>query len=115
MLKALAAQEKEVLRMRQREAQTGPRDDLDIEWQALLDAQRSSAEWAAHTSRLILSQMICTRASCRWCSMLLYAVWSKPTQCIDGSNARIVAVCETFSSPAACHVMKGWRGLGGGR
>lgn len=44
MLKALAAQEKEVLRMRQREAQSGPRDDLDLEWQSLLDAQRSSSE-----------------------------------------------------------------------
>ena len=48
MLKALAAQEKEVLRMRQREAQTGPRDDLDVEWQTLLDAQRSSTEYAGH-------------------------------------------------------------------
>ncbi|KAK9797439.1 hypothetical protein WJX73_004705 [Symbiochloris irregularis] len=45
MLKALAAQEKEVLRMRQREAQSGPRDDLEIEWQALLDAQRTSEEY----------------------------------------------------------------------
>ena len=44
LAKALAAQEKEVLRMRQREAQTGPRDDLDPEWQALLDEQRLSIE-----------------------------------------------------------------------
>lgn len=47
LAKALAAQEKEVLRMRQREAQSGPRDDEDIEWQNLLDAQRSSDECAA--------------------------------------------------------------------
>ena len=47
LLKALAAQEKEVLRMRQREAQTGPKDDLDLEWQSLLDAQRCLPQYDA--------------------------------------------------------------------
>jgi hypothetical protein len=40
MLKALAQQEKQATRLRQREANAGPRDDLDIEWDALLAAQR---------------------------------------------------------------------------
>lgn len=40
MLKALAQQEKQATRLRQREANAGPRDDLDIEWDALLAAQQ---------------------------------------------------------------------------
>ena len=55
MLKALAAQEKEVLRMRQREAQSGPRDDLDVEWQALLDAQRSSLEYVPSVTAAVVA------------------------------------------------------------
>lgn len=40
MLKALAQQEKQATRLRQREANAGPRDDLDIEWESLLASQR---------------------------------------------------------------------------
>lgn len=42
MQKALAQQEKAVIRLRQREALTGPPDDLDLEMDALLDAARSA-------------------------------------------------------------------------
>lgn len=40
MLKALAQQEKQATRLRQREANAGPRNDLDIEWEDLLAAQQ---------------------------------------------------------------------------
>ena len=36
MLKALAQQEKQATRMRQRDTHTGPKDDLDIEMDKLL-------------------------------------------------------------------------------
>ena len=42
MQRALAAQEKAALRLRQREmVVTGPRDDADLEWDALLARYRS--------------------------------------------------------------------------
>ena len=41
MQRAVAAQEKQALRLRAREANTGPPDDADLEWAGLLDAQRS--------------------------------------------------------------------------
>lgn len=40
MLKALQAQEKQATRLRQRDA-AGPKDDLDLEWEGLLAAQRA--------------------------------------------------------------------------
>ena len=40
MLKALQAQEKQATRLRQRDGTSGPRDDLDLEWEALLAKQR---------------------------------------------------------------------------
>lgn len=42
MLKAMQAQEKKQMRLRQREAAvTGPKDDADIEWEALLGEYRA--------------------------------------------------------------------------
>ena len=41
MLRALAQQEKQATRLRQREAQTGPPDDLDLELQAVMEAKRA--------------------------------------------------------------------------
>ena len=41
MQKALAAQEKQALRLRAREANTGPPDDAELEWAGLLEAQRA--------------------------------------------------------------------------
>jgi len=40
MLKALSQQERQAMRARQREANAGAKDDLDIEWAALLAAQQ---------------------------------------------------------------------------
>ncbi len=42
MLKALAQQERQATRSRQRDAHAGPRDDLDIEMEALLAKQQQS-------------------------------------------------------------------------
>ena len=42
MLKALAQQERQATRSRHRDAHTGPRDDLDIEMEALLAKQQRS-------------------------------------------------------------------------
>ena len=39
-MKALQAQEKQATRLRARDAGTGPKDDLDLEWEALLAAQQ---------------------------------------------------------------------------
>ena len=40
VLKALQAQEKQATRLRQSHVHSGPRDDLDLEWEALLKAQQ---------------------------------------------------------------------------
>lgn len=40
MLKALQAQEKQATRLRQRDA-AGPKDDLDLEWEALIAQQQA--------------------------------------------------------------------------
>ena len=42
MLKALQAQEKQATRLRQRDAGTGPKDDLDIEWETMVAAQQEA-------------------------------------------------------------------------
>ncbi len=42
MLKALAQQERQATRSRHRDAHAGPRDDLDIEMEALLTKQQRS-------------------------------------------------------------------------
>ena len=47
MQKALAAQEKQALRLRAREANTGPPDDADLEMAGLVDAQRAQLGYAA--------------------------------------------------------------------
>ena len=47
MQKAVAAQEKQALRLRAREANTGPPDDADLEMAGLLDAQRAQLGCAA--------------------------------------------------------------------
>ena len=47
MQKAVAAQEKQALRLRAREANTGPPDDADLEMAGLLDAQRAHLGCAA--------------------------------------------------------------------
>ncbi|KAK9845568.1 hypothetical protein WJX84_003443 [Apatococcus fuscideae] len=41
MLRALAQQEKQATRLRQRDAQAGPPDDLDLELEALMEAKRA--------------------------------------------------------------------------
>ncbi len=38
LLRALAAQERQATRLRQRDVNTGPKDDLDIEWEQLMEA-----------------------------------------------------------------------------
>ncbi|KAK9816480.1 hypothetical protein WJX72_000803 [[Myrmecia] bisecta] len=42
MLKALQQQEKQAIRLRQRDGGAGPKDDLDIEWETLLEMRRAS-------------------------------------------------------------------------
>ena len=41
MMKALQAQEKQATRLRQRDAGSGPKDDLDLEWEALVAQQQA--------------------------------------------------------------------------
>lgn len=41
VLKALQAQEKQATRLRQRNDNTGPKDDLDLEWEALVGQQQA--------------------------------------------------------------------------
>ena len=55
MQKAVAAQEKQALRLRAREANTGPPDDADLEMAGLLDAQRAHLGCAALLMYLPLS------------------------------------------------------------
>ena len=42
LLRALAAQERQATRLRQRDVNTGPRDDLDIEWEQLMEAHHEA-------------------------------------------------------------------------
>ena len=41
VLKALQAQEKQATRLRQRNDNTGPKDDLDLEWETLVSQQQA--------------------------------------------------------------------------
>lgn len=45
MQRALQQAEKSTLRLRQRDAGTGPKDDLDLEWEALAAAYRAAHGW----------------------------------------------------------------------
>jgi len=42
LLRALAAQERQATRLRQRDVNTGPKDDLDIEWEQLMEAHHQA-------------------------------------------------------------------------
>ena len=44
MLRALAAQEKSALRLRVRDTHGGPKDDLDYEWDQLMEAHRAAGK-----------------------------------------------------------------------
>lgn len=41
-MRALAAQERQATRLRQRDVNTGPKDDLDIEWEQLMEAHHQA-------------------------------------------------------------------------
>jgi hypothetical protein len=88
--KALAQQEKAVIRLRQRDANSGPPDDLDLEWEKLCEAHKAAG---GHRAPL-LGQLMHAAGVCR---LLARA-----------SAASLLGVPLLLSRVPGC-----WRGAGG--
>ena len=60
LLRALAAQERQATRLRQRDVNSGPKDDLDIEWEQLMEAHHQAGYSPADTPLLSVVLLLCT-------------------------------------------------------
>ena len=128
MLKALAQQEKQATRMRHREAAGGPRDDLDIEMEALVTAQQQqhpgdgyacgvsdmhllASSW---TSNLMLLFMLCTCIStCKADETGLIAQGRRGAT-ESHAASRAAAVPADIAAPGAGVPSRTWRAARGG-